>query len=146
MMMRYVLRAAMLALGLAAVSAPSWAVRSPVPMLELGRQQVVTFDGQPLALASMRKAILYGGLTRRWTAVGEQPGVLDLQAANGGHIVVVEVAYDAASYEIRYKSSVEMSYDNAGGKPVIHPKYNQWVNDLSTAIRAAVRTRNGERY
>ena len=140
------LRAASVALCLAAVAAPAYAVRSAVPMVELGRQEIVTFDGQPLSLDAMRKAILYGGLTRRWTAVGERPGVLVLQASNGGHIVVVEVSYDARTYDIRYKSSVEMSYEANDGKPVIHPKYNQWVNDLSTAIRAAVRTRNGERY
>lgn len=139
------LRCALLALCLASASCPSPA-RSAVPMLELGRQEVVTFDGQPLTLDAMRKAILYGGLTRRWTAVGEQPGVLSLQASNGGHVVVVEVTYDARTYDIRYRSSVEMEYQNVDGKATIHPKYNQWVNDLSTAIRAAVRTRNGERY
>ncbi|MCK9684283.1 hypothetical protein [Scleromatobacter humisilvae] len=141
----FTLRATLLALCLA-IAATASAARSSVPMRELGRQEIVTMDGQPLALDAMRKAILYGGLTRRWTAVGEQPGVLSLQASNGGHIVVVDVAYDAKSYEIRYKSSVEMGYDTVDGKPVIHPKYNQWVNDLSTAIRAAVRTGNGERY
>ena len=139
------LRGAWLALCLASAAGPSLA-RPSVAMIELGRQQIVTFDGQPLTPDSMRKAILYGGLTRRWTAVGEQPGVLSLQAANGGHVVVVEVAYDARTYEIRYKSSVEMGYENVDGKVGIHPKYNQWVNDLSTAIRTAVRTRNGERY
>ncbi|MBW8757199.1 MAG: hypothetical protein JF586_06275 [Burkholderiales bacterium] len=140
------LRAVSLALCLAAITAPALAARSAVPMIELGRQEIVTFDGQPLSLDAMRKAILYGGLTRRWTAVAERPGMLSLQASNGGHLVVVEVTYDAQSYDIRYKSSVDMSYEAAGGKSVIHPKYNQWVNDLSTAIRAAVRTRNGERY
>ena len=139
------MRGALLALCLASFSAASLA-RSSVPMVELGRQEIVTFDGQPLALDTMRKAILYGGLTRRWTAVGEQPGVLSLQAANGGHIVVVDVSYDAKSFDIHYKSSVEMDYKNEDGKATIHPKYNQWVNDLSTAIRTAVRTRNGEKY
>jgi hypothetical protein len=140
------LRGAVLALCLLSACGSALATRSAVPMLELGRQEIVTFDGQPLTLESMRKAILYGGMTRRWTAVGEKPGVLSLQASNGGHLVVVEVAYDARTYDIRYKSSVEMEYQDVDGKPTIHPKYNQWVNDLSTAIRTAVRTRNGERY
>ncbi len=140
------LRCAVLALCLASASGSALATRSAVPMLQLGRQEIVTYDGQPLTLDAMRKAILYGSLTRRWTAVGERPGVLSLQASNGGHVVVVEVAYDATTYDIRYKSSVEMDYQDADGKVTIHPKYNQWVNDLSTAIRAAVRTRNGERY
>jgi hypothetical protein len=140
------LRGALVALCLTCAAGASMAARSAVPMRELGHQEIVTMDGQPLSLDAMRKAILYGGLTRRWTAVGEQPGVLSLQAANGGHIVVVDVAYDAGSYDIRYRSSVEMDYKNTDGKATIHPKYNQWVNDLSTAIRAAVRTRNGERY
>ena len=69
------LRGAWLALCLASAAGPSLA-RPSVAMIELGRQQIVTFDGQPLTPDSMRKAILYGGLTRRWTAVGEQPGVL----------------------------------------------------------------------
>lgn len=143
---RLALRAAMLAVALATTSVPSLATRLPVAMVELGRQQIVTFDGQPLTQDAARKAIIYGGMTRRWTAVDDQPGVLSLQASNGNHVVVVDVAYDSRSYEIRYKSSVEMSYQVDGGHVLIHPKYNQWVNDLSTAIRAAVRTRNGERY
>jgi len=138
------LRGALLALSLAAAIGP--ALARSANMVELGRQEVVTFDGRPLTPDSMRKAILYGGLTRRWTAVGEQPGVLSLQASNGGHQVVVDVAYDAKTYEIRYKSSVDMNYEQVDGKVSIHPKYNQWVKDLSTAIRAAVRTGNGERY
>jgi hypothetical protein len=142
----FALRGALLALCLASVSGASLAARFPVPMMELGPQQVVTMDGQPLPLDAMRKAILYGALTRRWTAVGEQPGVLSLQASNGKHVVVVDVAYDARTYDIHYKSSVEMDYEKVDGKVNIHPKYNQWVNDLSTAIRDAVRTRNGERY
>jgi len=138
-------RTALLGLCFASLPAASLA-RSAVPMVQLGHQEVVTFDGQPLTLDTMRKAILYGGLTRRWTAVGEQPGVLSLQASNGGHRVVVDVAYDARSYDISYKTSVEMDYKNEDGKATIHPKYNQWVQDLSTAIRAAARTRHGERY
>ena len=145
MMKTLVLRGALLALCLAAAPGLSQA-RPSVPMLDLGHQEIVTFEGQPLTLDAMRKAILYGGLTRRWTAVGERPGVLSLEASNGGHLVVVDVAYDTGSYDIRYRSSVDMGYENVDGKATIHPKYNQWVKDLSTAIRTAVRTRNDERY
>lgn len=142
----FAFRAMLLATSLCAAAVPGWAARSAVPMVDLGHQEIVTFDGQPMTHDAMRKAILYGGLTRRWTAVGEQPGLLTLQASNGIHVVVVDVTYDVKSYDIRYKRSVEMRYETVDGKAVIHPKYNQWVNDLSTAIRAAVRTRDGERH
>lgn len=48
------LRAAMLALALATTSVPSLAARPPVAMIELGRQQIVTFEPTVRSLQQFR--------------------------------------------------------------------------------------------
>ena len=106
-------------------------------MIELGRQAVVTSDASPLTVDAMRKAIIAGGATHTWKPIGDEPGMLTLEADSGQHRVVVDVAYDAKSFEITYKSSANMNYEHSDKKTSIHRKYNKWVEDLSAAIRSA---------
>ncbi len=44
-----------------------------------------------------------------------------LEADSGQHQVVVDVAYDAQSYQITYKSSANMNYEHSDKKTAIHP-------------------------
>jgi hypothetical protein len=128
--LRVVLLAASLcATGLAAARSSN--------MIELGRQQIVSGDATPLSADAVRKAIIAGGAVHTWKAVGDKPGVLTLEADSGQHQVVVDVAYDAQSFQITYKSSANMNYEQSGAKTSIHPKYNKWVEDLSSSIRSA---------
>lgn len=132
------LRAFVVAAFLAAASGLV-AARSSA-MVELGRQSIVSADGKALTVDAVRKAIIAGGARHSWHAVGDQPGVLTLEADSGSHQAVVDVAYDAQGYQITYKSSANLNYEHTDKKTSIHPKYNKWVQDLNSSIRVAAQS------
>ena len=129
------LRAILLAVSLSTLAGVA-AARS-AELLQLGRQDIVTVDQAPLTVAAVRKAIIAGGAKHDWKAIGDKPGVLTLEASSGEHRVFVDVAYDAKSYQITYKDSTNMNFEKSATKTTIHPKYNKWIEDLSTSIRNA---------
>lgn len=136
----HLLRAAVLASALAGAAGLSMARSSN--MVDLGHQTIVLADaGKALTADDVRKAIVAGGSQHGWRAVGEQPGVLTLEADSGQHQVVVDVAYDAQGYQIKYKSSANMNYEHSDKGDSIHPKYNKWIESLNNDIhRAATRS------
>ena len=138
MKMNSTLRGLVLAATLAGVA--GFAAARASQMIELGRQAVVTSDSKPLNVPAVRKAIIAGGAVHAWKPIGDQPGVLTLEADSGGHQVVVDVAYDAQGWQIAYKSSANMNYEHSDKKTTIHPKYNKWVEDLNSSIRSAALT------
>jgi hypothetical protein len=129
--------ALMLLAALAASPGPSFASRS-VALVESGRMQLVALDNTtPFTAADVRRAILLGGQARAWNAIGEAPGVITLQVVNDQHRLVVDVAYDADSFDVKYKSSLNLRYDEGGGHPTIHPTALRWIGELNNAIRKA---------
>jgi len=136
MKMNSTLRGLVLAATLAGVA--GFAAARASQMIELGRQAVVTSDSKPLNVPAVRKAIIAGGAVHAWKPIGDQPGVLTLEADSGQHQVVVDVAYDAQGWQIAYKSSANMNYEHSDKKTTIHPKYNKWIEDLNAEIRRAV--------
>jgi len=135
MKMNTTLRALLLAASLTA--ATGLAVARSTTMLELGRQTAVTTDGKPLSVDAMRKAIIAGGSVHGWKPVGDQPGVLTLEADSGQHQAVVDVAYDDKTWQINYKSSANLNYEHSDKRSTIHPKYNKWIEGLNEEIRRA---------
>jgi hypothetical protein len=135
MMNNSTLRGLVLAAALATCGGTAMA-RS-AEMIDLGRQSVVTADSRSLSVQAVRNAIIAGGSVHSWKPVADQPGMLTLEADSGQHQVGVDVAYDAQSYQITYKSSANMNYEHADKRNTIHPKYNKWIQDLNTAIRNA---------
>lgn len=133
MKMNSLLRATLL---VASLSAAGLAVARSSNMVELGRQ-AVSATANPLTADAMRQAIIAGGSTHRWKPVSDQPGLLTLEADSGQHQVVVDVAYDAQGWQITYKSSVNMNYEQTDKKTSIHPKYNKWVEELNGDIGRA---------
>jgi hypothetical protein len=104
-------------------------------MIELGRQTIST--PTPLTDKAVHDAIIAGGSVHSWKVVGDKPGVLTLEADSGQHQAVVDVAYDTAGYQINYKSSANLNYVQSDKKTSVHPKYNQWIENLNTAIHSA---------
>jgi hypothetical protein len=135
MKMNTPLRAILLAATLSV--ATGLAVARSTSMVELGRQSAVTADAKPMTVETMRKAIIAGGSVHGWKPVGDQPGVLTLEADSGSHQAVVDVAYDAQGWQINYKSSANLNYEHSDKKTSIHPKYNKWVEELNSEIRRA---------
>jgi hypothetical protein len=127
------LRAILLAASLCVVAAAANA-RSAV-MVNLGHQSIST--PSPLTTKAVHDAIIAGGSTHSWKVVGDKPGMLTLEADSRDHQAVVDVAYDATGYTITYKSSNNLNYEQGEKKTTIHPKYNQWVENLNTSIHNA---------
>jgi hypothetical protein len=135
MKMNTFLRAAFMAAALS--TAAGLAVARSTSMIELGRMNAVAADAKPMTVDAMRKAIIAGGSVHGWKPVGDQPGVLTLEADSGAHQAVVDVAYDAQGWQINYKSSANLNYDHSDKKTTIHPKYNKWIEELNNEIRRA---------
>ena len=127
------LRAILLAAALCVVTAAASA-RSAV-MVDLPRQSIST--PAPLTAKAVHDAIIAGGSTHSWKVVGDKPGLLTLEADSRDHQAVVDVAYDTTGYTITYKSSNNLNYEHGEKKTTIHPKYNQWIENLNTSIHNA---------
>ena len=135
MKMNTTLRAILLAASLVAAGGLAQARSSN--MVDLGRQSLASASGQPMTVDAVRKAIIAGGARHSWKTVGDQPGVVTLETDSGAHQAVVDVAYDAQGFQITYKSSANLNYEHTDSRTSIHPKYNKWVEELSSSIRAA---------
>lgn len=130
-------RVVLVAAALSAAAGGAVAARS-AELVDPGRMQIVALDeSKPLTASDVRRAILLGGQSRTWNAVGEVPGVITLEIDNDQHRLVVDVAYDAQGFETRYKSSVNLNYKPGGARPTIHPTALRWINELNSAIRKA---------
>lgn len=109
-------------------------------MVTLESMVVASADGKPLTTEQVRKAIIAGAASKQWIASVQAPNIVRATHTRGRHSAVVDIVYTSNSYSIRYVSSVDLSYGQRDGTTVIHPTYNNWVNNLRMAIDAALRT------
>jgi hypothetical protein len=110
--------------------------RSAGPLVEYENVAATVAGGQPATVDQIRKAFLVGGARRNWTFTEEGParlvGTLNVRT----HQIVVDIPIDAGKYSVLYRNSVNMKYGLEEGKKVIHPQYNNWVNNLLGDMRA----------
>lgn len=85
---------------------------------------------------TLRDAIIKGCDERGWvpskSADNEITAVLDVR----GHSVTVRIPYGIKGFEIIYKDSKNMNYNEK--KNTIHPKYNQWTGNLNKSIKSSL--------
>lgn len=116
--------------------------RSSVPIVERPDVPVVTGSGKPVSAEGLNRAIISGGAAgkRKWDVVPAADGK-SLRATYQvrAHAITVSIVPEASSYSVKYADSVNMNYAVEDGKPVIHPNYNQWVEQLIDSIRAELR-------
>ena len=129
----------LLCLALFATAFPAAAARTAA-LLNYEELPVQTSDGKALNLEQVRKAIITGAATRQWAASVQPGNVVQLTYNRGKHTAIVKVKYSAKTYSINYVDSTELNYGMEGGKPVIHPTYNGWINNLRQAIDVQLRT------
>jgi len=113
------------------------AQRAPVPIVERPNVPVVTASGKPLSQEALKQAIISGGANgpRKWLIVPEGDGkTLKGTYIVRQHTVVVQIVAGSNSYSVKYADSSNMKYAVEYGKPVIHPFYNDWVDQLIRAI------------
>jgi hypothetical protein len=118
------------------------AQRAPVPIIDHPNVPVVTSSGKPVPLVSLHQAIISGGAAgaRKWDVVPNADGK-SLRATYKvrAHTVMVDIVPSSSAFTVKYADSVNMKYEMYDGKPVIHPFYNRWVDELIDSIRAEIR-------
>lgn len=129
----HLLLAAALSLGAAQAQA-----RTPVPIVNHENVAVARSDGRPFTAAQVKKAILAAGEAgaRKWQVTETSPGNLRATYNVRTHTVVTEIRYTASNFSVVYGDSTNMKYSSADSGPgVIHPFYNQWVQEFVQSIR-----------
>ncbi|MCM5682683.1 hypothetical protein M8A51_24390 [Schlegelella sp. S2-27] len=134
------IRAFTLALTVLVVSPTAvHAVRDPVPIQDAGRVQIVHSDTRGATVEDARMAISYAAQQKGWVILTDNPGTLALKYdKQGRHQAVIDVLYDAQSYEFKYVSSFGLGYEDAPEGVKIHPAYNNWLTQLRSQIAKVV--------
>lgn len=119
---------------LLALTAPAQAA-APVPIVNYSDVVITTGSGKPPTAEQVKQAFIAGGNARRWTF--SEPGSNQLigSLSWGSHTLLVTIAYTPQSYSITYRDSINLKYGMEDGKPVIHPRYNTYVQELMTRFR-----------
>jgi hypothetical protein len=125
---------------LAAALAASTAHARGAPIQNYDDLPIATADGKPLTAEQVKNAIIASGGRSRWTASVQPGNVVRMTYSPRGHVAVVDVAYTAKTYSIRYADSSNLNYAADGKSGVIHPNYNKWVNNLRQAIEVSLRS------
>jgi hypothetical protein len=125
--------------ALFAAASPALAARTAA-LLNYEDLPVESATGKPLNLEQVRKAIITGAATRQWAASVKPGNVVQLTYNRGKFTGIVAVKYTTKTYSIHYVDSTNLNYGLEAGKPVIHPTYNGWINNLRQAIDVQLRT------
>lgn len=80
----------------------------------------------------VRSAILQAGAAQGWQMKDIRPGLIVGTLNVRDHLAQVDIEYGRKTYSILYKNSYNLNYDGAN----IHKNYNEWVQQLNTAINA----------
>ena len=112
------------------------AARSAVPIVEHENLAATTGGGQPASAEQIRRAFMAGGARRNWTFTEEGPNKLVGRLNVRTHQISVDIPISDGKFSVLYKDSVNMKYGTEDGKKVIHPQYNNWVNNLLGDMRA----------
>jgi len=130
---------ALFCLALFAAALPAGAARTAA-LVNYDDLPIQSSDGKALSGDQIRKAIIQGGATRQWAATVKPGNIVQLTYNRGKYTAVVEVKYTAKAYSIHYVDSTDLNYSMEGGKQVIHPNYNGWIQNLRQAIDVQLRT------
>jgi hypothetical protein len=136
--MRRSLHAAVLLAGLIAVGTVQ--ARSPEPLVEHPELGIVTGSGKVPDAEQFKKAVVaaVAANQRKWRLEPAADGKsmqAKLSWQNDKHSIVVNIIPAGSTYAVRYVNSVNMKYEMLNGKPVIHPYYNKYVEELLSSIR-----------
>ena len=101
------------------------------PIRNVDNDPVVTAS-KPATTADVEQAIMRAGAGLGWVMTPARPGLVTGRLALRTHVAVVDITYDAKSFSIKYKDSVNLDYD--GGN--IHKNYNGWIENLDRSIRS----------
>lgn len=92
----------------------------------------VNVSGSNFTLTDVQNAIIQAGTNLGWQMQPSGPGHIIGTLYIRTHMAQVDVHYDRQNYDITYRNSSNLDYDE--GK--IHGRYNKWVENLDNAIQA----------
>ncbi len=126
------MRSAAFKVILLAAAAVALAGCTSQPIYNVQGAPIETVGGRPPSIGDVEKAILRAGAALGWKLQPVRPGAMVGTLSLRSHTAIVDVTYDARSYSITYKDSVELNYDGSN----IHRNYNGWIQNLDKGIRA----------
>ena len=100
------------------------------PLYEISETPIETGTEQGLTLAQVETAIKTAGEGIGWKMKSVKPGEITGTFKSSRYTASVRIPYSPQNYSIFYKGSQNLKYDGAK----IHKKYNELVQNLSTAI------------
>jgi len=100
------------------------------PVVNVANQPVLT--NRAASLDEIGNAIVRAGVSLNMQMLKVEPGLITATYTPRGPSATMEIRYDTKQYSITYKDSRGLRYDGAE----IHKKYNIWVRNLDSRIRA----------
>jgi hypothetical protein len=110
--------------------------RDLAPIVNHDNVPVVTGSGKAASAQAVGVAISNAAKSgkRQWTVTPTAPEKMRATYNVRQHAIVVDIDYSAKAYSIHYAGSDNMKYGEVGGQKVIHPFYNNWVDELKRGI------------
>jgi len=114
------------------------AARSPVPVVDHDSIAVVTGSGKPISATEVGDAIARGAAGGRRSGVVARSSPSRMRATYSvrTHAISVDIEYTEQAYSIHYAGSDNMKFSMENGVKLIHPFYNNWVQELMRSISA----------
>jgi hypothetical protein len=112
--------------------------RDLAPVVDHNNVPVVTGSGKPASAQAVGVAISNAAAhgKRVWNVTRTAPEKLRATYTVRAHSIVVDIGYSAKAYSIQYAGSDNMKYGEVNGQKVIHPFYNNWVDEFKRGISA----------
>jgi hypothetical protein len=108
------------------------------PLVNYDNVPVLTGSGKAASTQAVGVAISNAAASgkRVWNVTRMAPDKLRASYNVRQHAVVVDIGYSEKAYSIDYAGSDNMGYGEANGQQMIHPFYNNWVEELQRGIKA----------
>ena len=112
--------------------------RDLAPLVEHENVPVVTGSGKAASTEAVGVAISNAAASgkRVWVVKRSAPDRVLATYNVRQHAIAVDIAYSAKTYSIHYVGSENMRASEVNGVKVIHPFYNNWVDELKRGINA----------
>ncbi len=93
---------------------------------------IMTYGDSTPSMQQVERAIVSAATSLGWNVKREGEGKILAVLQVRDHRAVTEITYDADSFSINYKDSINLNYDGTN----IHSNYNGWIQRLENAIQA----------
>jgi len=126
------LRRLALLLTLTLLGTAAFAAQRSAPLVEPAPITIPANVSEENAAKAIRSALAGRG----WAISEESPGHIGGTLTVRKHVLKIGISYTGGRIGIKYVTSSELGYEIIEGKPYIHPKFNNWMNNLILDINA----------